>query len=380
MFNLLLHTVSQVQRACWPVSGPVVSKASESSDAPWLNNVGDILGAHLASLGYQSPTPLTFDLTLEAEVLSRLTSWSLGVEKDPYSVKALRCSIGMANYAFHKHSFETKIYISLFTWFSMIIDDRVTAMRIPLEHFHGRLLNAEPQLDPLLDHLASLLKETPRHWDPVCASSIICSFLGFLGATLFLDRDEVQSKRGVIESQSWPPYLRTKDGEPEAYAYMVFPRETCPDISVYLQAIPDMCIFINANNDVLSFYKEEAAGETHNLVHGRAKASGNSPLSEVKSISKEGLEAVYRVRAMLQGKGSYEEAWRTFEHGYVTFHTAGNRYKLKELGLGEDMVEAASDTHVPPVININAIIPQLRICPTIENLNIVEPMLNSSKW
>lgn len=134
----------------------------------------------------------------------------------------------------------------------MTIDDRVRSMRIPLEHFHERLLNAETQLDPLLDHLALLLKETHRYWDPVCASAIICSFLEFVASTLIQDRDEMRHKRGIVESETWPPYIRAKDGEPDAYAYMIFPPDICPDVSVYLQAIPDMCTFINYNNDVLS--------------------------------------------------------------------------------------------------------------------------------
>ncbi|KAJ6472342.1 hypothetical protein C8R47DRAFT_987836, partial [Mycena vitilis] len=154
-----------------------------------------------------------------------------------------------------------------------------------------------------------------------------------------------------------PPYIRGKDGEPDAYAYMVFSRDPCPDVSVYLQAIPDMCTFINYNNDVLSvalpfptgpsnclslqksrFYKEELAGETHNFVHGRAQASGKSPLSELAAIAQECLAATRRVRTILRGKGKYEEAWQAFEHGYVTFHTAGKRYRLDEIGFGEDIV------------------------------------------
>lgn len=136
--------------------------------------------------------------------------------------------------------------------FSMIIDDRVTSMRVPLEHFHERLVKAEPQLDPLLDHLAIILRDTHRYWDPVCSSAIICSFLEFVASTLFQEREEVQQKGDVVESESWPLYNREMDGEPDAFAYMIFARDACPDVSVYLQAIPDMCTFINYNNDVLS--------------------------------------------------------------------------------------------------------------------------------
>ncbi|KAJ6569383.1 isoprenoid synthase domain-containing protein [Mycena capillaripes] len=248
-------------------------------------------------------------------------------------------------FAYRNHSFEIKVYISLFSWFSMTIDDRVTNMRIPLEHFHERLLNAEKQLDPLLDHLALLLKETHHYWDPVCASTIVCSFLEFVASTLIQDRDEVKLKGGLVESESWPPYMRGKDGEPDAYAYMIFPKHICPNVSVYLQVIPDMCIFINGSNDVLSFHKEELANEAQNLVHGRAQASGNPPLCELASVAEESFAAVRRVRSLLCGKGIYEELWRTFEHGYITFHTAGKRYRLSEISLGEDIPEVTSNQY-----------------------------------
>ncbi|KAJ7633667.1 isoprenoid synthase domain-containing protein [Mycena polygramma] len=314
----------------------------QATVSPKARQAGDIIRAYLVSLGYQA-TDMTFDLRLEAEVLSELTSWSLGIEDDPRYLLAVRGSVGIADWAYRHHSFESKVFISLLSWFSMTIDDRVTSMQIPLQQFHGRLLSSEKQLDPLLDHLASLLKDTYRYWDPVCASAIVCSFLEFIGSTLIQERDEVKNKRGVVESESWPPYIRGKDGEPDAYAYMVFSRDVCPDVSVYLQAIPDMCTFINYNNDVLSFYKEELAGETHNFVHGRAQASGESPLSELAAIAEECLAATRRVRTILRGKGKYEEVWHAFEHGYVTFHTAGKRYRLDEIGFGEDIVQVTSN-------------------------------------
>ncbi|KAJ7598553.1 isoprenoid synthase domain-containing protein, partial [Mycena floridula] len=240
------------------------------------------------------------------------------------------------------HPFENKMYVSMFTWFSIMIDDRVSSMRTPLEQFQKRLLSGEPQLDPFLDHLATFTKETYRYWDPICADAIVTAFLEFVAATVIQDSEKVKGKRGIIETESWPPYIRTKDGEPGAYAYMIFPPNTCPDISVYLQLIPDMCTYLDYNNDILSFYKEEVAGETQNLIHAMAQASGNLPLAELTSVANESLAAVYRVRSVLQGTGIYEETWQAFEHGYVTFHTAGERYKLAEIGLGEDVVEVYS--------------------------------------
>ncbi|KAJ6496165.1 isoprenoid synthase domain-containing protein [Mycena sanguinolenta] len=340
MLNLLLNTLSRARGSLHYYYGTTFISAAKESASACSPTSQEIIQSYLVSLGYMAG--LTFDLRLEAEVIARLSAWSLGIEHDHQSLFVARCCVGIADYAYRNHSFQNKIYISLLSWFSMTIDDRVTNMRVPLERFHERLLDGKPQLDPLLDHLALLLKDTTQFWDPVCSTAIICSFLEFVASTLIQDRDEMKAKRGAVESPSWPEYIRAKDGEPDAYAYMIFPRDMCPDVSVYIQAIPDICTFINYNNDVLSFYKEELAGETHNLVHARAQASGNSPLAELALVAEECLAATCRVRAILRGKGKYEEAWVAFERGYVTFHTAGKRYRLGEIGLGEDPAEITS--------------------------------------
>ncbi|KAJ7438739.1 hypothetical protein FB451DRAFT_1192438 [Mycena latifolia] len=70
----------------------------EVSDIPSQSTASHIITSYLVSLGYR-PTEVTFDLGLEAKVLTKITSWSLGLEKDPHSLKAARCCVGIADYA-----------------------------------------------------------------------------------------------------------------------------------------------------------------------------------------------------------------------------------------------------------------------------------------
>lgn len=51
---------------------------------------------------------------------------------------------------------------------------------------------------------------------------------------------------------SWPWYLRNKDGIGDTYAYFTFCKSECPDISRFLEAVPDMSMYIALTNDILS--------------------------------------------------------------------------------------------------------------------------------
>jgi hypothetical protein len=68
----------------------------KAPEIPTQITAGDIIASYLVSLGYTA-TELTLDLRLEAAVLAKFTSWSLGHEKDPHSLKAARCCVGIAD-------------------------------------------------------------------------------------------------------------------------------------------------------------------------------------------------------------------------------------------------------------------------------------------
>ena len=54
-------------------------------------------------------------------------------------------------------------------------------------------------------------------------------------------------------AHSWPYYLREKTGFAEAFAFMIFPRTSNIDISVYIKVIKDIAVFIDLANDILSY-------------------------------------------------------------------------------------------------------------------------------
>lgn len=59
-------------------------------------------------------------------------------------------------------------------------------------------------------------------------------------------------------------------------------------------------------------------------------------LEVLQDVSKETIDSAKRVEAILKGKGVYEQSWNESVQGYMAMHTTNPRYKLKDLGLGED--------------------------------------------
>lgn len=134
-------------------------------------------------------------------------------------------------------------------------------------------------------------------------------------------------------------------GASDAYALFVFP----PDVPIqsYIQAIPDMVLFINnvksaslstsldnglkIFSDLLSFFKEELAGENVNHVSLIARCKGISKVAALESITKEAASSCMRIKATLESDSLVKAAFEHFSQGYITFHTKSPRYRLQEL-------------------------------------------------
>jgi hypothetical protein len=83
------------------------------------------------------------------------------------------------------------------------------------------------------------------------ANFIITSTLNFVNATV-LEGAEVPKLKPTVGGQSWPYYLRDKTGVGEAYVWFTFPKAMVPNISLFMEAVPDMVRYIVFVNDVFS--------------------------------------------------------------------------------------------------------------------------------
>ncbi|KAL7764208.1 hypothetical protein ACKLNR_005353 [Fusarium oxysporum f. sp. zingiberi] len=180
---------------------------------------------------------------------------------------------------FPYHPFEVQLYIWIYSWLGLLLDDEAAEYLEDFSMFHERFCADEKQPIPLLQGWADLMKLTFKYWDPLVANFIVTAFLNFLNSNALEARKEFHQIERTKAGRSWAWFLREKDGLGEAYAWFTFPKTLCPDISLFLEVIPDVSMWIGLTNDLLSFYEEEKAGETHNYIHNRGWYEDKDPQS-----------------------------------------------------------------------------------------------------
>ncbi|KAL4268873.1 trichodiene synthase family protein [Pleurotus pulmonarius] len=133
----------------------------------------------------------------------------------------------------------------------------------------------------------------------------------------------------------FPAYVRNMSGNGEPYVMFMFPRDM--DFKVYAQAIPTLALAIDYLNDVMSFYKEELAGETNNYVSLMAKHCGAAKLDILQRVADQVVSWLSTAETLLSTSQPAREALRHFSQGYVDYHTSASRYQLREL-MGDEFV------------------------------------------
>ncbi|KAJ6614864.1 hypothetical protein B0H10DRAFT_1802339, partial [Mycena sp. CBHHK59/15] len=172
-----------------------------------------------------------------------------------------------------------------------------------------------------------------EHWDPICANTMVCAALEFVSGTVLEARKEVSEMEVQPTASSWPKYLGAKSGMVPGFSCTAFPKKTHPDISAYIQALPDIDDYLCLVNDILSFYKEEFAGETMTDVQIRSKTSQKHPKRVLVEMVQEVGNLHARIAATLEGQPEVFSAWKILEHGFIAWHLSIERYKLSQFGI-----------------------------------------------
>jgi hypothetical protein len=227
------------------------------------------------------------------------------------------------------HPLDLKVLIVICNLVIFYIDDVLARDPASLQSFQRNLVAGRPQADPILECLAKKL--IPRMWDyfdAFAADAIAIGFCEFINGTVM----EGLTKMLALHpsARNFPEYVRLKSGAPAQYAYWLFPRQRHPDMGAYAQAIPDLLAFINRVNDILSFYKEELAGEEDNFVHMRAKISGKSVICTLEDICDETIQLIDNISATLADESAHS-VFQDYIAGYLRFHMSTTRYRLEEL-------------------------------------------------
>jgi Trichodiene synthase (TRI5) len=139
--------------------------------------------------------------------------------------------------------------------FVIYVDDLGQKFPSLLEEFQQRVLTANESpdgafLQAFRDHLCT---DMYKFWDPIPANCITLSALDFINGCLLEEMPIIRDMKISTAAHSWPYYLRAKTGCSAAYAFMIFPRESNPDMSGYIQAIEDIILYTNLVNDILSY-------------------------------------------------------------------------------------------------------------------------------
>jgi hypothetical protein len=272
---------------------------------------------------------------LHATVLSKLKSTSLRDHVDLLTSKnqmAFACYVA-ADFA-NAQGFDYQVVHAMLTIFFFHVEDILENRPDVLQNLQLRLATGEPLGDPVLDWYAREL--TPllwRHFEPLVANMIIMACYDFVNGIGV----EVLTRDATVHAHApqFPEWLRFKTGLSPMYALLALARhsdvKTGGGLEKYVQTIPDVIVFTNIVNDVISFYKEMRAGEKGNYIDMRAERDGVDVVTAQRTLAEEGIAVYHRVLATLADEPEYRANFVAYARGITHFHTSSPRYRLREL-------------------------------------------------
>ncbi|TCD67996.1 terpene cyclase [Steccherinum ochraceum] len=268
------------------------------------------------------------DAAVKNSFFNTVSDWSLSMTEEQLHRYAT-VGLTIATTAYRHTPSNVQLAIALYTFFVPIIDDDDILSHDMIRAFPTRLFDGSPQLHPVLVHFVDNLASM-RHLFPIySATAITADTIAFINAEMEIrDGGEVDIRRDI--SAGYVDYIRLKTGLGEAFAAFIWPRSVYPDTKRYIQTFPHVAKFISFGNDLLSFYKESAAGETENYVSQYAASHG---LSEVRALAAitDTLVALDAQIKQILGVGPERDAWESFVVGYIEFHLHTPRYRLAEI-------------------------------------------------
>ncbi|GLB41045.1 hypothetical protein LshimejAT787_0902600 [Lyophyllum shimeji] len=273
------------------------------------------------------PPDFPRDPALRKAVKDELNSWNIGLAADGF-MKCVDVGCAAAELFYPAHEFDLKIIIAICTagmkWMDNVADDILE----PLTAFQGRFHARKPQLHPVLDCYAHFMLRLYDHYEPFVADAMVMSSVTFMAGSCL----EVRSlSKGIPQSKDaklWPYFVRNLSGISGFYAYACFPKKDHPDVVDYVQAIPEILVFTNFLNDVLSFYKEEMDGEKHNYCQMMGFVTGEPAIKILQDVSDETVAVAKRAYKILETCPAAQKAFKEYEQGYIRFHVDVAHYRL----------------------------------------------------
>jgi len=263
-------------------------------------------------------------------VFETIESWNLQLPDSVWRESALT-SLDIATTSYRATTIDQQIAIALWTFFAVIFDDNVIGLDA-MREFVPRFYKGLPQTHPALARYVEVTLDLAKHYSSTTANSLISSTMEFANTELFTR--ECGEKVGLHlqkESSGYIEQVRLKDGVAEGYAICIWPHDMCPDVTAYIQAIPDASLFINYVNDLFSFYKEIKSGETKNYLSRYGQVHGRDTSQVLQDLVDKILTSMENIKALLPEGTNERDAWEHCAAGYVQFHVQSKRYRLNEI-------------------------------------------------
>ncbi|KAK8012066.1 hypothetical protein PG989_000326 [Apiospora arundinis] len=274
---------------------------------------------------------------LRDEVTSQLASSSLGGHMDVLTAKnQLNYSCNVAADFANGRGFDYQVIYALLTLMFFHAEDILDDKPDVIANLQRNLATGRPFEDPMLDWFArELVPQLWDHFNPLVANMILVACYDFVNG---IGIEHVTQDAAVHpKAERFPDWLRFKTGLSPMYALLALARHSDKDrknadgFGRYVQAVPDVIVFTNIVNDVISFYKELLAGEKGNYIDHRAEKEGVDVITAQRVLAEEGVAVYERIRATLADAPEYRANFEAYARGITHFHTSSPRYRLREL-------------------------------------------------
>ncbi|KAI0714027.1 terpenoid synthase [Cerioporus squamosus] len=293
-----------------------------------LADVKDIIGDFLNHSSYKSPGTQC-DVELRIKLKSELSLWPTDINP-AVVLKILDGSCVYTETTYGHTTPQHRFFIALYTACLMYVDDLGERDLDAVMRFTGRFAMGKEQPNPVLNRLAGLLRQSHELWTQYGADAIIAGTLDAVTAMYI----EYTAQDLVIKPSAtrFPYYLRTRAGIGPPFIHFVFMQSWRPTPESYLQLLPYMEHWTLGTNDILSFYKEELAGETNNYVHLRAAVEQTSATHVLRQLVNEVLDTAHTMSVLTSEDAELAALWQMYFQGYLEFSLKAKRYRLAELG------------------------------------------------
>ncbi|KAI0667869.1 terpenoid synthase [Trametes maxima] len=282
----------------------------------------------LRSCDYTSPKSSNNN-SLRCWLTEQVASWSVTISPKFLS-KTIDAGCTYVETVFAHVPLENLRYIALYTACMFYADDLGEEDPSAVAHFARRFVRGEHQPNAVFECLAGLLRRAHDLWPQFGADSIVTGTLDAIAA------NRVESMMHTVPvkpfATRFPWYLRSRAGIGAPFTHFMFANNWRQTPETYIQILPEMDRWTLGAKYVLSFYKEELAGETQNYVHIRSAADQTSPEVVLRRLIEEVADTARRVDMIVADDAELSNIWTPYKKAYIEFHLKTPRYRLAELG------------------------------------------------